>query len=430
MNLTLSARRSSSRHTRREFLSAGVAGALGLAFSPLMQRSLAGQTGPRAASCILVWLGGGPSHIDTFDPKPGAETGGPFKAIQSTVPGMRLSEHFPRLAGLGKHLAVVRSMTSREADHDRATYYLHTGSVPTEAVEMPELGSVVARTSGGGANDLPPFVAIDGQNGSPGFLGVEFASHAIGSGLGDTLPNVALPGGVDDARLEKRLKALEAMNRRHRAGGDPLVSAEHDRFTARAARFRRSPALKAFDLKAEDPKVLAAYGAEADDAGFNRGCLLARRLIEQGVRFVEVSLGGWDTHSDNFNQVKDLSARLDRGLSSLLTDLDERGRLNDTLVVCMGEFGRTPQINGDRGRDHYSDVFSVLLAGGGIRGGQVIGASDDQGAKVKDRPITVPDLFTTLLSLSGVTPGKQFRTAEGRPIKLAEHGSVVTELLR
>jgi len=425
------------RTTRREFIGAGLAGTLGLAFSPAFQKPLAGEgVKARAKACILLWLEGGPSHLDTFDPKPGVETGGPFKAIDTTVPGLKISEHLPHLAKQAKHFTIVRSLTSREADHERAVYYLHTGNPRSETVEYPGLGAVVARSWSGQEGDLPSYVVLSGNGSGPGFFGLDYAPYTVGS-LDDPISNLALPEGVDEARLNRRLKALEGLNGGFGRRVDPGSVAEQDRLSARALRLRKSPALKAFDLKEEKPEGLKAYGIkmkkEGEDedgrANFNKGCLLASRLVEHGVRFVEVTLDGWDTHEDNFNQVSNLSGYLDRGFAALLADLKERGLLDRTLVICMGEFGRTPQINPAQGRDHHSEAFSVVLAGGGVRGGQVIGASDARGEHVKERPITVPDLYASLLAATGIDGGKTYRTPEGRPIKLADKGKVIAGLL-
>ena len=421
----------SSTMNRRGFLGRGLAGTLGLAFSPTIQAQLlaAGAVAPKAKRCVVVWLNGGPSHIDTFDPKPGTPTGGPFQAIDSGVPGLQLSEHLPRLAAEAKHLAVVRSLTSAEADHDRAYQFLHTGNIPSETVAYPALGSVVARQWSGEESALPTYVAINGNgNGAgPGFFGLDYAPYVIGDPSAP-FANVAPAEGIGDRRMSRRLKALDAFDAESARSRDARAIADHSRISARARKLMRSPSLAALDLSKESPETRARFAAEGDDAGFGKGCLLALRLLEQGVRFVEVTLDGWDTHADNFTDTAAMMARLDPGLAALVAGLSGRGMLDETLVLCMGEFGRTPTINGTNGRDHWSEAFSAVLAGGGVRGGQVIGSTDDKGASVKDRPVTVPDLFATLLSAFGVDGSKSYQTPEGRPIKLAEKGKVVAEL--
>lgn len=416
--------------TRRQALGAGLIGTIGLALSPTFQRLLAAE-GPtsRAKACILVWLNGGPSHIDTFDPKPDAPDGyrGPVKAIDTAAAGVKLSEYFPELAKEAKNLALIRSITSKEADHDRANFFIHTGNLRSETVDYPALGSLVAKTWSEEKDELPNFVSINASAGDGGFFGVEFSPHMI-SNLDAPIDNLSLPDGVDDDRLSRRLKGLDALNKSFAGGADPGRVADHERFLSKALRLRSSPALKAFDLKAEKAETVAAYGAAADDAVFQKSCLMARRLVENGVKFVEVMLDGWDTHADNFNGTGNLAKVLDPTLAALTRDLNDRGLLKDTLVLCMGEFGRTPKINEQTGRDHWSEAFSVLLAGGGVKGGQTIGATDEKGEQVKDRPVTIPDYFATLLTALGVDPAKQYRTPGGRPIKLAEKGKVVTEL--
>jgi uncharacterized protein (DUF1501 family) len=414
---------------RRDFLGQGLAGTLGLALSPLFERQLAaaGASGVRAKRCVLLWLNGGPSHIDTFDPKPGAATGGPFKAIDTAVPGLSLCEHLPKLAAHAGHLAVIRSLTSAEADHERAYQFLHTGNMPQETVAYPALGAVVARRWSGEESALPTYVAINGDGPGAGFFGVEYAPYLIGD-PSSPFANVTSPEGVTDRRIGRRLTALDAFNAQSARRLDPDAIADHARVGAKARRLMRSPSLKALDLSKESPKTRVQFAAEGDDAGFGRGCLLALRLLEQGVRFVEVTLDGWDTHADNFNATKSLMGKLDPAFAALVAALSERGMLDDTLVVCLGEFGRTPTINETTGRDHWSGVFSAVLAGGGIRGGQALGSSDETGATVKDRPVTVPDLFATLLSAFGVDGSRSYQTPEGRPIKLADKGRIVGEL--
>src|SRR5262249_52541142 len=268
---------------------------------------------------------------------------------------------------------------------------------------------------------------LNGGSAGPGFFGVDYAPHVV-TDLNAPVAGVALPEGMDEQRLQRRLKALEGFNQGFGPRADPNRVAEQQRLTARAARFRKSPALKAFDLSGEKPEVLQAYGAQAEDAVFARCCVLARRLVENGVRFVEVVLDGWDTHADNFNAVKALEQQLDPAFAGLVADLAERGMLGETLVLCMGEFGRTPAINANLGRDHWSDAFSVVLAGGGVRGGQAVGARDGKGEQVKDRPVTGPDLYASLLAAFGIDGSKVYRTPGGRPIRLAAKGAVIKDL--
>jgi hypothetical protein len=421
--------------TRRSFLASGLVGTLGLALSPAA-RSLLAAPAParRAKSCILVWLNGGPSHLDTFDPKPGTPTGGSFSAIDSAVPGLKLSEHLPKLAAQARHLAVVRSLTSKEADHDRAAYFLRTGNLRDDTVEYPALGAVVAKEWSAQDGDLPAFVAINGENPGAGFLGRDFAPFSVAD-VNAPVANVQLPEGVGEDRLRKRLAAVDRLDRSFAGRSDAARVAEQGRVTAKALRFRQSPALKAFDLSEEKPVTVAAYGIPVKpkegeaDGSFGKACLMARRLVEQGVRFVEVTLDGWDTHENNFATVAGLCKQLDPALAALTADLADRGLLGQTLVLCLGEFGRTPTVNPQNGRDHWSEAFSLVAAGGGVPGGRVVGATDEAGGAVKDRPVTVPDLYATLLALFGLDPARSYRTPAGRPIRLADKGKVVRELM-
>ncbi len=415
---------------RRDFLGRTLMGTLGLAFSPAIQRQLAASPGdaPRAQRCIVLWLNGGPSHLDTFDPKPEGASMGAAPSIETVVPGIRLASSFPKLAGRANQLAIVRSLTSAEADHERASLFLRTGNLPQETVAYPALGSVVAKRWSSDEAALPTFVAINGETVGPGFFGREFAPYTIGD-PSSPFENVQRPANVSDRSMTRRLRALEDFNRGFARRSNPEIVADHDRLVSKAHKLMGRSSLEALDLSKEKPEVLARYGASDEGGNFGRGCLLARRLIEQGVRFVEVTLDGWDTHTNNLAETASLSARLDPAFAALLGELEERGLLDETLVICMGEFGRTPTLNPEGGRDHWSEAFSAILAGGGIRGGQVVGETDATGSSIKNRPVTVPDLFATLLTTLGVDGSKSYRTPEGRPIRLVDKGQIVQELI-
>jgi uncharacterized protein (DUF1501 family) len=396
-----------------------------MALSPWGRRIFAAHPAAQAKACIFLYLEGGPSHIDTFDPKPGADTNGPFTAIDTKISGVQFSQHFPKLADVADRLAVIRSLTSKEGDHDRAATLVHTGYSPAGVLSYPALGSIVARESPANG-EAPPYVSF-GATAGPGYLGPEFGPYVIDD-VYNPAPNLTLPEGFSEERMALRIRALEAFNQQFARRTRSARGGEFTRLSQRANRLRQSEAIRAYDFASEEADLWKAYGGEIND-GFARSCMMARKMVENGVRFVEVRLGGWDTHADNFNQVQALAAPLDAGLASLITDLDSRGLLSQTLVVCLGEFGRTPQINGDNGRDHWSDVFSCLVAGGGLAVGQAVGASDAQGAQVKDRPITIPDLHATLLTALGVDPARQYTTPEGRPIRLTNGGKAVKELV-
>jgi len=414
--------------SRRDFLRLSLAGGLCWAASrPVVAGdSNADHAAAKAKAAVLVFLDGGPSHIDTFDPKPGQDTGGPFKAIDTRIPGVQFSEHFGKLAGIAHRLTVIRSLTSPEGDHDRAQVLLHTGYQPTPALNYPAIGCVVAREAAAEDLDLPAFVSF-GETSGPGYLGQEFAPFVVGD-VNNISPNLNLPDGLGEPRVNRRLRALQALNTSFGKRVDAASAADFSRLTLRANRFRQSPAMKTVDWATEEPKAWENYGGALGDGNVARMFLSARRMIEHGAKFVEIRIGGWDTHGDNFNQVAALAGPLDAALAAFLTDLALRGLLEQTLVAMFGEFGRTPKINGDNGRDHWNDVFSAVLAGGGVRGGQTIGKSDVKGEAIADRPVKVADLHATMLAAFGVDPAKQYRTSDGRPIKLTNGGEVVREV--
>jgi hypothetical protein len=393
---------------------------------PAAEASAEGLATASAKAAVLVFLDGGPSHIDMFDPKPGQDTGGPFKAIDTRIPGVQFSEHFGKLAGVADRLTIIRSLTSPEGDHDRAQVLLHTGYQPTPALRYPAIGSVVARETAVEELDLPAFVSF-GDTSGPGYLGHQFAPFVVGD-VNNISPNLNLPDGLSESRVSRRLRAMQTLNASFGSRVDGQVAADFTRLAIRANRFRQCPAMKTVDWSAAEPKAWENYGGTQGDGNLARMFLAARRMIEHGAKFVEIRIGGWDTHGDNFNQVAALAAPLDAALAAFLTDLAQRGLLEQTLVAMFGEFGRTPKINGDNGRDHWNDVFSALLAGGGVRGGQAIGKSDDKGEAVADRPVKVADLHATMLAAFGVDPAKQYRTSDGRPIKLTNSGAVVREV--
>ncbi|HEY8090197.1 MAG TPA: DUF1501 domain-containing protein [Polyangiaceae bacterium] len=391
--------------------------------SPL-QAAAADAPKAKAQACILLWLNGGPSHIDTFDPKPGRSTGGPFKAVKARAPGMMLSEHLPRLAERGNRIAVVRSMSSKEGNHARAQYYVHTGYSPNPTVLHPSLGGWTCAKLGDSHAELPAFVSIGGPSFGAGFLGVQNGPFVLQK-AGAPPADVKLPGAVDAARFERRRAALDAMEDRFaRATADPKVDGRRQVY-AKAVRLMQAPRLDAFDLTAETEATKTAYG----DTDFGRGCLVARRLVERGVKFVEVVLDGWDTHQNDFERTQKLMATLDPAFAALLDDLGSRGLAGSTLVACMGEFGRTPRINANDGRDHWPGAWSAVLAGAGIRGGMVHGATDEDGAKVAGAPTAVPDLLATMATQMGLDPGHTEMTPVGRPISVTDGGTPIKALL-
>jgi hypothetical protein len=341
------------------------------------------------------------------------------------VPGIRIGEHLPGVAAQMAHLAVIRSMRTREGDHGRATYHLRTGYLPQPPIDFPALGSLVAREREQADADLPSYVSIaQGAGQGAGFLGPRYAPLTVGQGRGDgadaglRVQNLARPGSVGDVRYAERLELLHTMEADFLQSRPGIGTASHRHAYRQAERLMGAAAAQAFDLSREPERLRDAYGR----GRFGQGCLLARRLIERGVPFVEVALGGWDTHDDNFTAVRGLCQTLDPAWSTLLTDLRHRGLLERTLIVWMGEFGRTPAINPRQGRDHYPAAWSVVLGGGGIRGGQIVGRTSADGGNVTDRPVAVHDLFATICLALGLDPARQNMSSVGRPIRLVEPG--------
>jgi hypothetical protein len=403
---------------RRSFLTSAAGSLLGV--------SVLGASGakPLGKKLILLWMEGGPSQLDTFDPKPGTDHGGPFASLETAVSGIRISEHLPNVAREMKSIALIRSMTSKEGNHPRARYLLHTGYPPSGSVRHPGIGSVVSHELGKEEQPMPTFVSIGGFPIGSGFLGTRCAPFMLQE-AGKVHPNIEPPAGVDGERQSRRLRVLQKLDDGFKERAPEWTEA-HAIARDKALAMMRSEEAKAFDIQREPEKVRASYG----DTAFGKGVLMARRLIEAGVEAVEVSLKGWDTHEDNFDRVKDLCAELDPAMSSLVRDLRERGLLDDTLVVWMGEFGRTPRVNPRKGRDHFPKAYSVALAGCGIRGGQAVGATSKDGTELLERPVLVPDLFATIYQCLGVKRDRVFSTPQGRPISIvAEGGAPIRELV-
>lgn len=406
---------------RRQLLQGLGGGLAGSWLSGLIAAPALAQAAARPRSCVVLWLNGGPSHLDTFDPKPGTKDGGPFKAIKTRTKGVEFSEHLPQLAALTHRMAVVRG-ASKEGNHQRARYLLHTGYAPNPTVVHPALGGWVSALVADKNSDLPAFVSIGGPSESGGFLGVQHGPFVVPRAAAPQ--NVAYARNVDAGRFDRRLAALGQLDAQFLGEtGDPQVQGRRE-IHAQAVRLMRSPHLRAFDVSDEPARVQKAYG----DSDFGRGCLAARRLLDNGVRLVEVVLDGWDTHKDGFERVKKLSSALDPAMAALIRDLEDRKRLDSTLVVCVGEFGRTPRINGDDGRDHHPQAWTALLAGGGVRGGVVRGQTDAAGAKT-DKAVLVPDLFATIAAQLGLDPTRFFDTPSGRPIAVTDGGTVQRDLL-
>ena len=394
---------------------------------------VAAESPRKPKSVILIWLNGGPSTIDLWDLKPGHANGGPFREIATTVPGMRISEHLPNLASVASEFSIIRSMATREGDHARARVASLTGYTPQGAIAFPAIGSLVAHEFDI-ESDIPAYVHIGGEPAvtGGGFLGPQYAPFVIGGGRGraaleDANARLKVEDLVTDVTPARdyRLRLLTDLRSVSRMPSAPVVDSL-DSARERALRLMNPKAAAAFSLDDEKPSVREAYGTTL----FGQGCLLARRLVERGVSFVEVTLDGWDTHANNFEQVKTLSQQLDRGVASLFKDLSDRGLLSDTLVVCQGEFGRTPSINGQGGRDHWPATWAVMLGGAGVRGGEIVGRTSADGTRLESDPVRTADLMATVFQGIGLDPRKQNMSNVGRPIRLADpEGTPIKELL-
>jgi hypothetical protein len=421
----------SRRGFLRTLVGGAAAGALQLGWRDLLM-ARAAELRKQGKSMILLWMDGGPSQFETFNPKVGSPNQGPCKAIDTSVPGVQFAEFWPRTARVMDKIALIRSMKSNEGAHDRAIALVRTGYPPSAAIRYPTFGSVVAMKRDDADFELPAFVRIgkpriSTRDVDQGVLGVKYASFNIDE-AGKLPPNVA--SAVPPEVLQRRLALSGKFDDEFaRAGGQESVKEKREIY-GRAGRFVLSPRVGVFDLSREPEKLRDSYGR----TNFGQGCLLARRLVEQGVSFVEViSTGdkndaGWDTHGNGFRDTPNLCQEVDPAYSTLLTDLADRGLLDNTLVVWMGEFGRTPKLKADGGRDHYPTGWLAALSGGGVKTGQVIGATDKDGVQVTDRPVSVQDLFVTFCQILGFNPREEYTTSDGRPIRLVEGGTVVSEL--
>lgn len=423
----------SAEIARRDFLRAAAWSCFGLTTWPALGRladAAPAEAIPlrpaTARHVIYLYMSGGMSHLDTLDPKPGAETQGPTGVIDTNVDGIRLAEHLPNLARQMDKVALVRSLSTTQGAHSQGRYFLHTSYLLRGTIRHPSLGAWLLRMRGKENPTLPGHVAIGAgpDTAQVGFLEPEFGPLPIGD------PTAGLQHGRRDERVapeqqDRRLERLARMNADFARSYDQKQVRAYQEMYDQAVALMRSRDVAAFDLEQEPTWLREAYGEDK----FGQGCLLARRLVEHGVRFVEVVHGGWDTHNDNFEAMDDLCPPLDRGLSALLADLDSRGLLDDTLVVVATEFGRTPDIVTQRmGRNHHPKAFSGLLAGGGIRGGIVHGSTDATGHEVGDALVSVPDFNATIACALGLPLDFEVLSPSGRPFTVADTGRPVTSL--
>jgi len=420
---------------RRDFIKVGALAGLGVSLPQWISQSQAGEIKERKSkAAIFVRLTGGPSHMDTFDMKPNAPSThkGEFNEISTKVPGIKISEHLPKLAKCTDKFAIVRGISHSLAAHQLGQQYLASGNRPIASLQYPTYGSVVAKELGG-PEELPPFIAIPNQNNNPtGFLGVEYGPFDTGAtpqkGRPMRVRGLASTPGMSLDDIERKQNLISRYDKRFGSlKYEDKILAGMDEFSRKAYLMMRSPAAKkAFDLAKEPNSIGNLFGA----GGFSQSCLLSTRLVEAGVPFVTISYGGWDTHQDNFNKLKDVNLpELDDGLAGLFQTLELKGLLESTTVFVSGEFGRTPKINARGGRDHYPRAMFSLFAGGGIDAGQVVGESDKNGEGPKDWKITPDDLAATLYYTLGIDYKKEYHTPTGRPVMIVRDGSVIRELL-
>lgn len=412
--------------SRRGFFKHSVSGILGLVAMQHFGASSIAQleeTVPRAKHCIVLFMSGGASQLDTFDPKPGSQNGGPFAAIPTSVKGIQLSEHLPLVAEQAHHLSIIRSMVSREGNHERARYLLHTGYAPGSTVKHPPLGSLASYYLENNAANLPSCVNINAPTYPSGFLGATHDAFVVNDPR-KPVEDLSYPAQMDTHRFRQRLKMLNAIEKDFIAKRTGHSTEAHEAIYKKADRLINSPNIQAFHLNEEPLAIRQAYGMNK----FGQGCLMARRLVEAGVSFIEVSLDGWDTHENNFERTEELLNIVDPAFAMLLKDLDERELLEQTVVLWLGEFGRTPKINRNEGRDHHTDGWTAVIAGGSTRGGQVIGSTDADGTKVLTDPVGVPDLFASLCFALGINAHEENYSRSGRPIRVVNDGNVIEEL--
>ncbi len=416
--------RTPSGMDRRHFMS-HLAGTSALVGSSLaMGNSLrvhAGELKKNHKSAILLWMSGGPATIDIWDLKPGTNNGGPFKPI-ATSGNAQISEHLPLMAKQMHHMSVVRSMSTREADHMRGRYYMHTGYVPDPNIEHPSYGSVVAHEvmSQRSQLDIPPFVSVGGASEGPGFLGLAWAPFNVTSN--GRIRNMESKN--DKGRLLERLKPLSLIENSFVAQKRGSAGEDHRKILGKTYDLMTSKQMEAFKVELEPDAVKERYGK-----GFGEGCLLARRLVEAGVPFVEVDLGGWDMHKGVHAELADTKLpALDKGMSALVEDLAQRGLLEDTAIIWMGDFGRTPRINADAGRDHWARSWSVVVGGAGIKGGLAVGATSPDGTEVITEPYSSEDVMASVCKGLGINLETTFQSKSGRPMKIANGGKIITDL--
>jgi hypothetical protein len=424
---------------RRDFLKAGAVGSLGLSLASLLKLEAEGAVpaASRGKNGIFIYLPGGQSHLETFDMKPEsklADVRGQFKPIKTNVKGIEICEHLPHLAKQADKYAIIRNVSHTLAAHAPGQQYMRSGNKPIPSLEYPNIGSIVAKEHAAPVG-LPPYVSLpiartNGGVETAGYLGVAYSSFAVGgdpSAKDFDVRALAMPGGLTMKRIDARFQLMQGLDTTFRTvdlrsrqleGMDKFYQQAYDILHSSAAR-------EAFDLSKVDDKTRASYG----NTSFGQACLLARRLVEAGVRCVAIDFGSWDTHRDHFNTLKDkMLPPFDQGVAALVADLHDRGLLDDTVVWSTGEFGRTPKVNKNAGRDHWSRGMSMIMAGGGIRGGQVIGATNADGEEPVGTSHKPDDAAASFFKALGIDSKKEYHTPQGRPVMILRDGNPIQEL--
>jgi len=374
-------------------------------------------------SAILLWMGGGPSTIDLWDLKPGTATGGPFKPINTSADGVQICEHLPLIAKQMHNLSIIRNMSTREADHMRGRYYMHTGYVPNPNIEHPSYGGVISHQliQKNNTLDIPPFISVGGPSINAGFLGATYNPFVV-----DTNGNIRnLNFDIEQNRMSDRLQMLQTIENRFIDENRGSLASEHFKVINKTVKIMLTEQMNSFKVNKEPKEIQERYG----NTGFGRGCLMARRLVEIGVPFIEVDLGGWDNHTDIFATLSERKLpELDQAMSTLVEDLEQRGLLDNTAIIWMGEFGRTPNINGNTGRDHWARSWSVVVGGAGFKSGITVGETNEDGKEIIGEAYTSQDLMASVLKSLDISLETTFTSKNGRPMKIANSGRVISEL--
>ena len=426
--------------SRRSFVKAGTLALGGLTLADLFRHEAAaaeaGAPSKKDLSVILIWQGGGPSHMDMWDMKPQSpsEFRGTFNPIKSNLPGYSVCEHMPKSAKICDKLAILRSVTHPDGGHESATHLLLTGYKPSNDIpanEMPSYGSIVAKELGSKSPGFPAYVAVPDapRSSAAAYLGVgynPFETHGDPNNKDFKVRNLSLPGGMSMERLESRRNLLKHFDTMRRDADTSGLIQGMDAFSQQAFDLVTSPKVReAFDLGKEDEKLRDRYGRHT----WGQSALLSRRLVESGVRFVTLNMGGWDTHTNNFEELKKKVPTFDQSFAALIEDLDQRGQLDRTLVLLWGEFGRTPRINPGAGRDHWPNVFTVVMAGGGLKRGIVLGESDARAEFPKERPISPQDVLATMYDRLGISREKAYKNDADRPVEILNLGTSIPEIV-